>query len=217
MRDKVAGSDNRASHQLREEADIESIVKQALQRFQFASVDIDGIAQRLERKERDTHRQEDIQGMELPTPQRCQHLIEEIRIFEICQQAQVYQQAQENVSPLHTPMFIQFAFPGSIIHLHVIDGLRYQPVAASYHSQQEEIETTALVVEIVREGCDKENTQGLLVPKTIIDQGKSHKQEQEEARAEDHGRLRVISQLIQHQVPVQVFYYSIQFLYHFFR
>ena len=114
-------------------------------------------------------------------------------------------------------MLIQFTFPGSVIHLHIIDGLSYQPVAAGYHSQQEEIETTALVVEIVREGRDKENTQGLPVPKTIIDQGKGHKQEQEQTRAEDHGRLRIISQLIQHQVPVQVFYYGIQFLYHFFR
>ena len=83
LRNEIAGTHDRSCHQLREERHIESIIQQTGQGFQITPVHVDGIAQRLEGKERNPYRKEYVQRLEPSVPQRSQHFVKEIGVLEI--------------------------------------------------------------------------------------------------------------------------------------
>lgn len=58
--DEVACTDDGACHELWEEADVEGIVEQAVEGLDVASIDINGVAERLEGEEGYAHGQEDV-------------------------------------------------------------------------------------------------------------------------------------------------------------
>ncbi len=58
--DKVAGPNDGSSHQLRKERNEKDKILETMDGFQFAIVDIQGIAPSLEGKEADSHRQDDV-------------------------------------------------------------------------------------------------------------------------------------------------------------
>jgi len=57
---EVLGPHDGAGHELREEREVEEVVRPAVERTQLAAVDVDRVAQRLEDEERDAHGQEDV-------------------------------------------------------------------------------------------------------------------------------------------------------------
>ena len=60
LRDKFRGTDNRPSHQLREEAHVEAKVQDVLNGLDVTPVDVHTVADRLEGKEADSDRQKDL-------------------------------------------------------------------------------------------------------------------------------------------------------------
>ena len=137
LRDKVASTHNGTRHQLREEGYIECIIEQIGERLYLAPIHIDGITQRLEGEKRNAHRQENVQHGEATARQRCPAFEQEIRIFEIAQQAQVNTETDDHP---------QLTFPAGHRMLHQQSK---QEVAYGDNGQQKEISTAAFIIEII--------------------------------------------------------------------
>ena len=86
---KIAGTHNRSCYQLGEEGYIKDVVQQVIERLQVTAVYVEGIAQRLEGEEGNTDRQEDVEGFVVAVPQRTEHFVKEVSVFEIAQQSQI--------------------------------------------------------------------------------------------------------------------------------
>ena len=142
LRYEFAGLDDRACHQLWKETHEEGIVEQSRERFDMASVDVDGIAHRLEREEADTHGQENVPRLKVVADDLANGAEEEVGVFEIAEQGEVDDHT-EGHHPLSSPFAPLVAQPSHLC--------ADKPVADGDHSQQEEIETAALVIEIVGE------------------------------------------------------------------
>jgi len=101
LRNKIPRSHNRACHKLREEREVEHIINPSLQRFYLATIDVDGVAHRLEHEERDSHRQKDILKVEKScTKQLIRDVNQEVGVFEVAQHSQVDGHTQRNQSLL---------------------------------------------------------------------------------------------------------------------
>ena len=70
----------------------------------------------------------------------------------------------------------------------------YQIVAQRHHCQQSEIEAAGLIIEIVREGCHKQQAHRQLALQQHINKGEPQKQYQKQARGEKHGLVSMICQ-----------------------
>ena len=109
LRNKFLGTHDRSGYKLREEGYIESEVENVLDRFYTLMIDIGGVGNDLEDIKRDTYRQdncihgesarlrktvadvrEDIKHPEVRTEDIVHSVRNEIRVFEICEQTQVY-------------------------------------------------------------------------------------------------------------------------------
>ena len=91
MRDKIFRSNYWPGHKLGEERHIECIVKQVGERLYLSTKDVNRIAEGLEREKRYANREEDIQWFKMSSCQRCDNPSEEVGVFEIAQQSQIYQ------------------------------------------------------------------------------------------------------------------------------
>ena len=83
LRQEVRGALNRTCHKLREEGDESKESDDVTCRFQLAAVDIYGVAQRLERVERNTHRQNDVQRSEIQLDTKSGERFNELRSKEV--------------------------------------------------------------------------------------------------------------------------------------
>ena len=191
LRRKVAGTHNRASHQLREERHIERIVEQRIERTQFATIHIDGVTQALEREETDAHRQENVPRLEILPHDKGKVGTEEIGIFEIAQEAQIHRQTQQHE---HLAIATPITQIVGILLSAVVYRLGYQIVAQRDHGKQNEINTAALVVEIVGKQRDEKNARREGVVKQIVHQREAHKQYQKQAATENDRALRIVGE-----------------------
>ena len=94
LRQEVARPHDRPGHQVREERDEQQEVRQAPFGPCLAAVDVDGVVDRLERVERDPHREDHPQNRERGLPAAGAHCLlqraqEEVGILEVCQKAQI--------------------------------------------------------------------------------------------------------------------------------
>ena len=135
--DEVACTDYGACHELREERDVEGIVEQTADGLYRAAIDINGVAQRLEREERNSDRQEDVERPEGAAGDRRQYVCEEIGVLEIAQQTEV----DGNAECHH-----QATCP---VARHKAHAAGNEEIGHRDKGKQEEIRAAALVVEIV--------------------------------------------------------------------
>ena len=117
-------------------------------------------------------------------------LTKEVAVLEISQQAQVNQQAQ-----CHQALAPQLRPCG-------VDDVGYQIVGARHHSKQEEINATALVVEIVTEREHKNGAQHRPLAKQRVDDNENREHAQEHATRENERRVLVVGELLEQQPPV---------------
>ena len=191
LRCKVAGTHNRASHQLREERHIERIVEQRIERTQFATIHIDGVTQALECEETDAHRQENVPRLEILPHDKGEVGTEEIGILEITQEAQIHRQTQQHEHLAIAAAITQIV---GILLSAVVYRIGYQIVAQRDHGKQNEINAAALVVEIVGKQRDEKNARRKGVVKQIVHQREAHKQYQKQAATENDRALRIVSE-----------------------
>ena len=191
LRCKVAGTHNRASHQLREERHIERIVEQRIERTQFATIHIDGVTQALECEETDAHWQENVPRLEILPHDKGEVGTEEIGILEITQEAQIYRQTQQHEHLAITTAITQIV---GILLSAVVYRLGYQIVAHRDHCKQNEVNAAALVVEIVGKQRDEKNARREGAVKHVIHQREAHKQHQEQAATEYDRALWVVGE-----------------------
>lgn len=116
-------------------------------------------------------------------------MAEEVGVLEIPQQSQVDAQAQ-----CHQPLATRPACGAR-------HDLRDEEVAARDHGQQKEVETARLIVEVVTEASHKQQSQRVGTVQRGVDDEKRCRQPQEDAAAEYHGRLRVVTQLPHNRAP----------------
>lgn len=184
LRDKVACTHDGACHQLREERYIESIVQQVGEGRYLFAIHIDRIAQRLESEERDADRKKYVHCGKRAACQRSKEPAEEIRIFKVAQQSQVYQQTDRH------PRFTLPAYGGPF----------HEPgnekVAYRNNGKQEEISAAAFIVEIVRKQGDEHQAGSSATLQKQIEHDESGKQPQEDTAAEYHRRMRVVHQQV---------------------
>lgn len=184
LRDKVACTHDGACHQLREERYIESIVQQVGEGRYLFAIHINRIAQRLESEERDADRKKYVHCGKRAACQRSKEPAEEIRIFEVAQQSQVYQQADRH------PRFTLPAYGGPF----------HEPgnekVAYRNNGKQEEISAAAFIVEIVRKQGNEHQAGSSATLQKQIEHDESGKQPQEDTAAEYHRRMRVVHQQV---------------------
>ena len=192
LRDEVAGAHDGSRHQLREERHIEGIVEQRVERTNLATIHVDGVAQRLEGEERDSHGQEDAQVAEMTARELRHDVPEEVGVFEVGQQPQVDRETQ-----------CDEPFAGRLA-LGTVHPLRDEPVAAGDQGEQEEVDAARLVIEEVAERGDEQQTCSQVTVQHGIDHDERGKDPQEHAAAEDHWRLRVIDHLAGDGIPRQV-------------
>ena len=90
---ELAGADDRTGHEVREERDVDREVEE-VHRLDLAPVDVDDVAHRLEREERDADRQRDAEDLGIDVDPdvgervACRHL-EELRVLEVAEQPEV--------------------------------------------------------------------------------------------------------------------------------
>ena len=185
LRGKVAGTDDGSGDELREERHVERIVEQRRQRLQVTPVDVDDVAHRLEGEKRYAHRQEDVVGLEIAAHHLLPHAAEEIGVLEIAQQPQVDEQRECHQRPSC----------GSSV-LQPVDARGNEIIAQRHHGKQEEIEAAGLIIEVIGEGRDKEQSQRARVLQHHVDKGKPQEQEQEQPATEEHRLVRMIGQLV---------------------
>ena len=199
--DEVTCPDNRTRHKLREETDVESIVEQAIERFDVAPIDIDGVTQRLEREERDAHGQEDVARLPRHTlqvtaangrwhmnaivlKQGADGVAEEVGVLEEYKQAEVENEGK-NDEGFGKPSFL----------FHRTYRLGNEVVGGGDECQQPEEESAGLIVKIVGKEGDEEDAEGICLAKAIVYECEAQKEEQKDARRENHRRIRLIEQL----------------------
>ena len=112
--------------------------------------------------------------MEFASPQGSQHLIEEIGILEITEQTEVDQQ-----TGCHKPFPLQR-------RLGAVHDVSQPEVGYRYSTQQKEINTAALIIEIIREQCDEQQTGRCPFLQKHIDKAESQKEQQKYSAAENH-------------------------------
>ena len=99
LRQQERGALDRPGHQVRKERDERGDVEQVAARVELAAVDVDRVAHRLERVERDPDRQQDAQRRLVPRqPHRRQHRVhvvdEEVEVLEEPEHAEVRDDAE---------------------------------------------------------------------------------------------------------------------------
>ena len=182
--DEVAGLDDGTCHELGEEADIETEIKEVADRTDKSLIDICRIADGLEGEEGDADRQDDVVhterlsaqesvaqvsqhiiGHELRTEEVVDDIGEEIGILEIAQDGKVSEDTQ------HKP---GTAFPPRGA---AVDGLGYEEVAAGDEDKEADEEAAGLVVE---EQTDEEEV-GVAQQVTVAHEGEPGKDQGEES------------------------------------
>ena len=103
LRQQRRGPFDRAGHQLREEGDVGRHVQQAGAGAQRAAIDVDGVAQRLEREKRDADRQHHLQhvrrrGQADARQDAADVVDEEVGVLEVRQHAQVRREAEGEIA-----------------------------------------------------------------------------------------------------------------------
>ena len=98
LRKEVLRAHDGPGHQLRKEGNKEREIEDVLRRFELPAVDVDGVAERLECVETDSHRQGDVEDIHRDVEtQQVRHidgrLDEEVEVLEDAQQAQVADKA----------------------------------------------------------------------------------------------------------------------------
>ena len=142
--------------------------------------EVHGMAQRLEREERDTDRQEYIKGRELSPHQGRDDTSQEIGIFKVSQKSQVDTQTQGDQP---------FAFPISFGAVHQ---LRQQKVANRDNGKQEKVSTATFIVEVIRKKGDKQDTGCIFMLQQYVHHHKSGKQPKKDTTTEYHRCLRIV-------------------------
>ena len=177
--DEVAGTNDGACHQLREETDVEGIIEQPVEGLDVASIDIDGVTQRLEGEEGNAHRQEDVtwlphDGFQIGACDGGRHvdavvfeqstdgISEEIGVLEKDKKPQVEHQREENKGLSQPAPFF-----------HAADGSCDEIVGSGHQRQQPKEKAAALIVEIIREEGDEKNAEGVCLAETVIDECES--------------------------------------------
>ena len=74
----------------------------------------------------------------------------------------------------------------------LVNGVAEQEVADGDKGKQKEIESAAFIIEIVREGCDKQQACRQLFAQEHIDERESEEQEEEQPAAENHRLFGVV-------------------------
>ncbi len=153
LRNEITGLDDRTSNQLRKETDIETKVQQIPYGLDEAFVDITGVADGLEGKERDTDRQDnpvytEHTHTEKVIPPVCHHIIyleirakdivhnvrKEVGILEVAKDRKIHHNTQRQPGTSLPP------FTASI------DGLRNEEVTAGHEDQDTHEEAAGLVI-----------------------------------------------------------------------
>jgi hypothetical protein len=125
-------------------------------------------------------------------PQRTEHFVKEVSVFEIAQQSQI------NTQTYHDQ---QLALPEGFGTCHPS---RQQEVAHGDNSQQEKINAAALVIEIIGKGGYKQQTcRGLFLQKYVY-QAEPQKEEQEQSAAENHRLTGVVRKYICQFSPIEL-------------
>ena len=184
LRQKVPGPDDRTRHELRKERQVEQVVDPAPHGLDLPAVQIDHVAHRLEREERDADGQENVRQRQRPVDQPGYGRDDQVGILEIAQQAQIDQQAQ------HEQALSRSGTPGAV----------YQPsdreVRQRQPDEQQEEQPARLVVEIEREQRDIDDPQHETPFQQAVDQREPEKNEQEQAARKKHRATRIVAEKI---------------------
>lgn len=177
LRNEVTRTDDRTCHKLREEADVEGVVEQAVEGTYRATIDVDGVAKRLEREEGDADGQEDVAGLphdglqigatddggHIDAPvgeQSAEGLAEEVGVFEEEEQPEVEEEGEEDKGLAEQAVAL-FQSP---------DGTGYAVVAHGDKCQEPKKETAGLIIEVVGEQRDEEDTHGVCLAQLVVDE-----------------------------------------------
>ena len=198
LRDEFAGTDDRPGHELGEETDEESEIQDVVNRLQLSLIDVDGVADDLEGKERDAHRQHDavhapalhtdhlvtcpgehVEDLEVHSEEVVHHVREEIGVLEVAEQEQVDADAQDQPG-LFAPLRAGSVYP-----------FGYQEVGAGDEDEYKDGKSAGFVVE---EQTDEEQ-EGIPEEPAALYERKSGEYEGEERPeiklGEQQGRARV--------------------------
>ena len=139
LRQEILGSHNRAGHKLREEAEVEEVVRPTLSRLNITTIDINHITERLEGEEGDTHREEDIAKRDVAIGECREHFAQQTRILKVAEHPEV-EDYRGGYQPL--TMFLLLGCG---------EEERYRVVGQRHQKYQQEVYSARLVVEEERE------------------------------------------------------------------
>ena len=174
LRYEILGAHDRSCHQLREEREVENVVRPALKGLDLSAIDVYGVAHRLEDEERYADGQKYILKIqESRAKQAVGHLDEEVGVLEVTQHSEVYHHAQRHPAFLCADVLLARY------------GVTDEVVANGGKEQQKEIYSARLVVEVYREGYDVEYAQRRGTTQEQVHARETHKEEQEQSAIEN--------------------------------
>ena len=185
MWQQVFGSDDRTGEQRREEGEEKGIVNQIAGRLYLTAVDVDDVAYRPEGKERYAGGKNDIESVELLDSEVRNYINHEVEILEVDEHADVDDDIDRHDASAPE------------VRLQPTEEIAEQIVAQTDTEEYETALGTRFVIEIEREGYDKQ-----LAPKRMRRQGLIDNQEACEEKEE---QSRVEQQRISFRVEENIF------------